>query len=579
MKITSSRSLVAALVASLVTVGALSAQVTYTWNVDAAGNWDNPANWLPNTGFPDGIDDVALFEFNITGNRTITQNVAGLTLGTIVFNDTTPSNNFNISNTNAIRMEVSTGSALIHAMTAGNWHTVGSVILASDIELRADSPSGNSLRVSALTETGGPRNVTKTGLGLVNAGGNWEHTGSTNILAGTLTLGEPANRISATSAINISNATLQMGSVRRANPDRLNNTASVTLSGGVLLHNGDGNGANGTMNAREVIGALTLDGGFNRLQMNFVTGPSSYQQTNEIEAATFARSNRATGIIRGNKLGSSDGGGVGLGATRIFIAGADPVGMVGGGGAAGTTTISILPYLIGGTTTTAADTFITYDNTVITTDIGKDDLGNPGNPTSGKVGFRPLNTSTEFATDLSTSTLNTNVRRTSNQTLASAALANALILTGNTNITANGGLTLQSGALLYSGGAGNTGIIGGTVGQTLDASGRELVAHVVSTNTSGSGSPITLRIDLAIDNADGLTLGEVSLGGTYERRLLLTQINTYTGPTTINSGILEVTSTGTLGDGNVVIRNGVCSGFRTMLRWPTRPRFSWMRVV
>jgi hypothetical protein len=74
---------------------------------------------------------------------------------------------------------------------------------------------------------------------------------------------------------------------------------------------------------------------------------------------------------------------------------------------------------------TVANTFVTYDSTVVG---------------SHRVGFRPLNTSTEFATTFAGSTLNTNIRLASaNVTENSAAVANALVSEGNLGVTKTAG--------------------------------------------------------------------------------------------------------------------------------------------
>ncbi|MHB1158527.1 MAG: hypothetical protein ACYC26_17015 [Phycisphaerales bacterium] len=59
-----------------------------TWNVDANGNWNVNASWLSGTQYPNGLGDVAMFDFNITAPRTVTL-TAPITLGGITFNDPT----------------------------------------------------------------------------------------------------------------------------------------------------------------------------------------------------------------------------------------------------------------------------------------------------------------------------------------------------------------------------------------------------------------------------------------------------------------------------------------------------------
>ena len=69
------------LAACAVAIFSLAAQATsYTWNPKVAeGNWDDAANWTPNTGYPSGSGDTAVFaagstnvvKLNFTSARTI----------------------------------------------------------------------------------------------------------------------------------------------------------------------------------------------------------------------------------------------------------------------------------------------------------------------------------------------------------------------------------------------------------------------------------------------------------------------------------------------------------------------------
>lgn len=547
---------------------------SYDWILDNAGNWDVPANWSPSTGFPNGIDDVASFDLNITGNRTVTQNIAAVggvpqvTLGGIYFRDPDNTNGFTISS-NSIRMEASSGLAVIEsASTSGGRHLVStSLQLASDLELRATL---GELRVSAISETGGARNLLKTGVGTVNVFGNWSYTGATTVTApntvnpaaldrptavrGLFSFGEPSGFISASSGFTLRNSELRMGSTRDTTVNRLPDTAPIQMTRSQLTYNGD-LASTTFRNVRETYGALTLDAGQSVLQVSFasVTG---YQQVAELVGSSLTRgAGRPTVLIRGTNLGSSNPGGNGLGASRIFFETDPTSSLVGGGGAAGTTTISILPYAIGGTSTGSADTFVTYDPTAT---VVQGISGDSATDRTGKIGFRPLNTSTEFATALAGASSSTNVRRTSGETASSAAVANSLILVGGNTLTLNGGLTLTSGALMYNGSAGQQGSITGGVGTSLDVSGgRELVVHVINTGTSGTSNlRTTLTIDQVITAAGGLTFGALTLGSTGPQSLRLTKENTYAGQTTVNGGILTVDATGTLGSGNVFVRNG-----------------------
>jgi autotransporter-associated beta strand protein len=547
---------------------------SYDWILDNNGNWNTQVNWSPSTGFPNGIDDIARFDLNITANRTVTQNIAAVggvpqvTLGSIYFRDPDNTHGFTIS-TNTIRMQASIGPAVIESASGGGQrHIVSTALqLASDLELRA---TVGELRIGAISESDGPRNLLTTGAGTVNVFGNWAYAGATTVTApntvnpgaldrptavrGLFSFGEPSGFISATSGFTLQNSELRMGSVRDTTVNRLPDTAPIQMTRSQLTYNGDL--ASTTLrNVRETYGALTLQAGLNVLQSSFasVTG---YQQVTELVGSSLTRgAGRPTALIRGASLGSSNSGGNGLGASRIFFETDPTSSLVGGGGTAGTSTISILPYAIGGTTTSSANTFVTYDPTAT---VVQGISGDPATDRAGKIGFRPLDTSTEFVTALTGASSSTNVRRTSAETASSAVVANSLVLVSATTLTLNGGLTLTSGALLYNGSAGQQATITGSAGAAIAASdGRELVVHVVNTGTSGTSNlRTTLTIDQVITAAGGLTFGALTLGNTGPQSLRLTRTNTYAGQTTVNGGILTVDATGTLGSGSVFVRNG-----------------------
>src|SRR5262249_49201858 len=72
---------------------------TYTWAGTAGGsfNWNDPANWSPNTGYPNAVDDVADLNVHLSSNATITVN-GNFTLGQIVLGDPSASNTYTLAN-------------------------------------------------------------------------------------------------------------------------------------------------------------------------------------------------------------------------------------------------------------------------------------------------------------------------------------------------------------------------------------------------------------------------------------------------------------------------------------------------
>jgi hypothetical protein len=67
--------------------GNTQAQTDGDWNVDAAGNWNDPDNWTSTPEVPGGIGSTVGLNFNITGNRNITINTTPATVGILNIGD------------------------------------------------------------------------------------------------------------------------------------------------------------------------------------------------------------------------------------------------------------------------------------------------------------------------------------------------------------------------------------------------------------------------------------------------------------------------------------------------------------
>src|SRR5688572_28657051 len=89
----------AAVVAATMMTPKVCRAVDGTWSVNSDGAWSVAANWSSNPTVPNGVGDAARFLNVTTATRTITQDVAGLTLGAIEFND---NNSYVISGPGAI---------------------------------------------------------------------------------------------------------------------------------------------------------------------------------------------------------------------------------------------------------------------------------------------------------------------------------------------------------------------------------------------------------------------------------------------------------------------------------------------
>ena len=127
---------------------------------------------------------------------------------------------------------------------------------------------------------------------------------------------------------------------------------------------------NAAANTTETLGALTLNSGYSTVTLT----PNAARNT-QVTFASLARTAGASGLFRGNNLGTNTVGSQTAGASNIVFTAAPA--LTGGGGNSGTSTVSIVAGAIGaagaaGSTSTGTD-FVTY------------------NPPTGAVnGLRPL---------------------------------------------------------------------------------------------------------------------------------------------------------------------------------------------
>ena len=288
--------------------------------------------------------------------------------------------------------------------------------------------------------------------------------------------------------------------------NRLSDTAPVTLRGVNFVSNGNASAA-----SSETIGAVT---GANSLNTFLVTPGTG--QANSLTMASINRQNNSTFAFRGTGLGGTPGAGV----ANIYSTAAPT--LTGGGGGAGSTNISIVPYAFGYSAAAAATTPFSAANTLGSSLVTYD-----------ANGFRPLAT-TEYATAFGVSNTD-NVRITATTAAGTGVTANAVLFAPGVASTLSGGpINVTSGALLYS----PTANVTGTVSAPLNFG----TAEGVIMNTS------TLIMSGAISGSNGLTLSQGSTPtSTFSFNLSLSGANTYTGNTTINSGLVGFS--GTIADG------------------------------
>ncbi|WP_176159412.1 beta strand repeat-containing protein [Prosthecobacter debontii] len=408
------------------------------------------------------------------------------------------------------------------------------------------SVGSNTLTINQISTTtyagviSGDGRIVKTGASTLSLSGVNTFTGDLIVNQGQLTLGSRT----IANFTNVGSVTLNAGSMlldftggNESSANKINNNAPVTMinTGGIdgLRANNDRNDAN----KAESIGALTFLGGANTVTVSASNTSGTTQRNMTITAASLIRSNRATLLVRGQNLGTTSTTPGDPIHTGRFVAATVPT-LTGGAGAAGTSTLSILPWAIGSNSITGTgNSFITHATT---------------------TGFRPLDLSTEYEqlTAAGGITLFNNVRYSSAADLtldaSTARIMNSLFI-DNTSTTA--GITLagagallniNSGAFLITGTQGVT--LSGFSGITTGTS-NEYIFHVPNTATAGVtvSSPFT-SLGASLTKSGAGTLILTSTGSSY------------TGPTTVNQGVLQIDSLnklGSMGIGGLVFNAGV----------------------
>jgi autotransporter-associated beta strand protein len=324
------------------------------------------------------------------------------------------------------------------------------------------------------------------------------------------------------------------------NSNRLNDSAPIALNRGTLEIRSNLN--TGTV---ENVGAITFTGGSTLMANSWGFAATANSTLN---AASLTRSSRGTLIVQGSNLGTASIGANNPSQTGNVVVGAGPA-LVGGGGASGSTNVSIVPFafayngvMAGSTNQPIGGQLTTYDPT---------------------LGFRAL-TAAEYApTYQAQGSTSSNNLRSATAVIGGSTQANAVVVDtsyGSSSSTPMGSglylkpgsvLTPTSGVLLCSfQGVNSAAPSASTIpsivaGGTLNFGAAEGIVHTQN----------NLAILTTISGSQGLTKGG-------NANLILASGNTFTGPVTINSGIVAIDADSGLGDSSnsVNLAGGAFSG-------------------
>jgi len=559
--------LAGAAVALLSTLSApvLHAQ-TFTWTGTANNNWNNAGNWSPaappSAGGPDIVIDASTLD--LTANRTLNLNngttTADRTVGKIIFGDTnavdattygwTLGANGGAGSAPKLILSVTSGTPTIQvnngtatfnaaiAGTQGFTKTGGGTLLLAN---------ANNALTGGMALAGGTLSFVNGALGanLITTSGAVGLTWSASLadVSSQISLGDGSTltlNLSNTAGENTTFATalqvgpLGTGGLVKANASNLTISAQNFYTGGTKINNGRLILIGGD-DRLSVAGALTFGNTTNSgiLQLGDASGASNQTVT----GLTITGTGTANAIVGGSVTNSI----LTVNNTAAFTFN----GLLGGAGVnennLGFVKSGSGNLTLGGANTFAGDVKIAGGKLIVTnsnalgTGVKTVDISTAGGGTlqlNGGTGALALPASLNFITS-------------NDDPLAPAILNNSgnNVIAGNLSPTIGGAGTGDTRILVNGGSLGLTGAISPAVG----------TAGGLNVILDGAGSGVAAGV---ISDHGNRALGIVKAGtGTWS----VTAANTYTGPTVIQAGRLNLT-TAQLGGGSLGIADGAALG-------------------
>jgi autotransporter-associated beta strand protein len=304
---------------------------TFSWRVDADGNWSNPNNWTllagpVGSGFPNAVGDAVLLVNTISANRTITiPNGVTITIGSLQIND---SHNFTIAAAGTGKLIIdNTGSGnatVLVANSLGNGTpTISAPITLADTLQVTNQSTGTLTITGAIGESAPGQGLIADGTGTVRLTGidvNNSFTGDTVVQNGTLELGKTRQSPSAIPAATPGNLTITGGTVRELASNQIADAAAVTLSAGSTFDlNGQTDG----------IAALTVSGS----RVTVGTGAVSFSALT-MTGGSITATGTGEVQVRGNATINASAGGSTITGGRVQLGGATRTFTVADGAAA-----------------------------------------------------------------------------------------------------------------------------------------------------------------------------------------------------------------------------------------------------
>jgi autotransporter-associated beta strand protein len=476
---------------------------THTWNVNGSGNWSTPStNWTP-AGPPALAGDQATFGPQLAA-PTVTVDIATIVVGTLSFTNTAPAYTIAAASTNTLALQGSAGTAAITNAAGVTSNNIISTPLVLMNPLTITQSSGtNPLTISGAMS--GSTSVTNAGSGIIVFSGANIYTGGTTVTTGELDL-NATGTLPAAGALTISGGIVKCNAV-----NALPSTGTITLSGGTLNLNNLNQTAGpitGTSNITLGSASLTSTTTTTTSYSGVIGGTGGFTLAGSGGMLTFATNQTYSGgtTVSGSTLVLNpgitlfSGGSLTVHAPGMFHLNnnTQTVGLIAGTG-------SIV--LGSGALTTNAAAPSTFAGVI-----------------SGTGTFTQAGTSTLTFTGMNTYTGGTTISGGALGTLQ-LGVNNALAPTAPVTIGANNTLDMTPAA------------------STVQAIG-PLTSALSNTSLVNLGATQLTINSTASSSFGGIISGSGSLIAAGPQTLTLTNSNTYTGGTTVNGGILQLSPAG-----------------------------------
>ena len=533
-----------------------------TWNVDAAGNWSLGSNWDPAAVPGNAAGDVVGLTNNITAARTVTIDTTSRTVGALNIGDSNNTHAFTLAASGGAGLTFNNGGSGVALTEFGTIQdTVSTPVTLAD-NLTANV--GGQLSISGpISESGGSRSLTKSGLGYLTLGGNNTYTGDTTV-TGRLT-------VAANNALGTSDgATI----VSTGGQVRLNN--GVTVSGERLTLSGTGESttegalriASGTATWGGIVtlaaNSTVLSGGGNVLKI----GPGSGTAIN-LQGNTLDYTGAGGHEVLGGVFGTGD----------IAKRGSGTLTLSGSGNYSGATTIALGKIVANATSALGTSPVTTAGGSLELQggfDVGGGLLTLNGESLTNVSGNNTYSGPVTTGTSASRIVVTSGTMTLSN-TISQSSPSNAITFSGN-------GVTLITGNL----GAGLT---------ALDINAK--ASDVPTVIVAGSNPDFTGSVDVQVGSlqlGNGGTTGSLPGGGAFNigsgARVIVKQsdtvtqgtdfsgtlnglggfiqagsgttilnfANSYTGTTNVGAGTLIINGNQAAATGAVTVANGATLG-------------------